>query len=210
VITILEHLGLGEWYYLLGSIALIAGAVLFLSRKVVLPMFRALHRTAKRVVVALDSVETIRKEMFPNGGGSMRDTVNATARAVANVAKDVSMSVAQNRSLAEQSGIGMAEGDADGEIVWTNRALRQMSGLRAEQIVGSGWINAVHDDDRRRVENDWRLASQQLRPFISSFRFAHIGTGATTPVYCEASPVFHERDRVVTGWTATFRARETP
>jgi hypothetical protein len=32
VITLLEHLGLGEWYYLLGSIALIAGAVLFLSR----------------------------------------------------------------------------------------------------------------------------------------------------------------------------------
>ncbi len=201
-----RQLSLDDWSKLLTIVALVCGALLFLYRKLFRPRYERLKARLQRIWKAIDSVELIRKEVFPNGKGSMRDAVDRTEKMMKGVTKDVSMSIAQNRSLAEQSNIGMLEGDEDGEVTWGNRALRQMCGLRLDQITGSGWINAVHDDERRRVENEWRLATQNMRPFISTFRFAHVGTGTISSVHCEATPVFTERDRCA-GWIATFRAR---
>lgn len=203
----LRALSLTDWYYVLGIAALLCTAVLFLYRKAMSPMFDYVKKKIRRVTMALDSVEAIHKEVFANGGGSLRDSVDRTAVMVERVAKHVSMSIAQNRSLFEQTDVGMFEGDEEGEVVWANRALRQMSGMRAEQITGSGWINAVHDDDRRRVENDWRLASAQQRAFISMFRLTHVGTGLTISVQCEAYPVFADEGDGA-GWLGLIRKRE--
>ena len=134
------------------------------------PLFHYARVRIQRVTKALDSVEIIRKEMFPNGGSSLRDMLNGMAHTVSETSRAVAMSIAQNRSLAEQMEVGMFEGDASGLIVWANRALRQVTGLRMEQMMGMGWVNAIHDDDRRRVENDWAMAMHQQRPFISLFR----------------------------------------
>ncbi len=79
--------------------------------------------------------------------------------------------------------------------------------MRLEQLIGSGWINAVHDDDRRRVENDWMLATSNRRPFLAMFRITHIGTGVVTPVHCEANPVFADGGDC-SGWLGLIRTRE--
>lgn len=203
----LERLGLTDWYYVLGIAALVSGAVLFLYRKAAHPMYRYARDRLRRISTALDTVELISKQLFPNGGSSLRDVVDRNSKVMIDMAKDVSMSVAQNRSLFEQSVMGMFEGDDDGEIVWANRALRQMTGMRLEQLAGSGWINAIHDDDRRRVENDWRLATANRRPFLAMFRITHIGSGAIAPVHCEAYPVFADGG-LCSGWLASIRPRE--
>ncbi len=212
----LQHLTLGEWYYLLGSVALICTAALFMYRKAGRPLWAYLMVRKQRIFEALESVEIIRAEVFPNGGSSMRDEVQKTALAVGHIsillgdlAKRVAMSVAQNRQLFDQTDIGLLEGDVEGEVVWANRALRKLTGLRIEQIVGSGWINAVHDDDRRRVENDWRLATAHRRQFIAVFRLVHVGSGAVIAIHCEASPVMVDgRATDGAGWIALFRTRE--
>lgn len=207
MISALEKLGLTDWYYILGIAALVSAAALFLYRKVASPSFGYVRGKMKRISTALDSIETIMKQVFPNGGSSMRDVVDATSKMTLDMSKVVAMSVAQNRSLFEQSATGMFEGDDEGEVVWANRAFRQLTGMRLEQLEGSGWINAIHDDDRRRVENDWRLSTANRRPFLSMFRMTHIGTGAITSVHCEAYPVFADGG-IGSGWLASIRLRE--
>jgi len=203
----IRALSLNDWYYVLAITAFACTAALFVYRKAALPAFRYGRARLKRVSTAFNSVEAIEKQMFPNGGSSMRDVVDRTSTLMKEMAKDVSMSVAQNRSLFEQSEVGMFEGDDDGEIVWANRALRQLTGMRLEQLVGSGWINAVHDEDRRRVENDWRLATAQRRPFIAMFRLTHIRTGAIVEVYCESYPVVADGG-MGAGWLGLIRTRD--
>jgi PAS domain S-box-containing protein len=207
MITKLLSLSLTDWYYVLGIAALLSGAALFLYRKAWGPAYRYVRDKMRRVTTALDSVERISDQMFPNGGSSMRDAVDRMSKMMLDMSKDVSMSVAQNRSLFEQSDLGMFEGNEEGAVVWANRALRKLSGMRLEQLVGSGWINAVHDDDRRRVENDWMLCTGNRRPFLSMFRITHIGTGASTSVHCEAYPVFADGG-IGSGWLGLIRTRE--
>lgn len=207
MIAILQQASLVQWYYLLGIAAIIGGGMLFVWRKVVRPSYRYIRERMRRVTEAFDSVAAIRKEVFPNGGSSLRDAVNSTSHTVREMSRAVAMSIAQNRSLAEQMETGMFEGDANGLIVWANRSLRQVTGLRMEQIVGSGWVNAVHDDDRRRIENDWAMAMHNQRPFIAMFRFTHVGTGTSVPVHCEAYPIFASED-TTSGWLGLLRTRE--
>lgn len=207
MIAALEKLGLTDWYYVLGIGALVSGAALFLYRKVVVPIYLWARQRIRRVSEVFDAIDAIKKEVFPNGSGSMRDSVDRSEKMVKKMAKNIFMSLAQNRSLFEQSETGMFEGDDEGELLWANRAFRKMTGMRLEQLDGSGWINAVHDDDRRRVENDWRLCTSQRRAFLAMFRITHIGTGATTAVHCEAYPVFSDGGDC-SGWLSSIRVRE--
>jgi PAS domain S-box-containing protein len=207
VIRTLASLDLTQWYYLLGIAALLAGGGLFMYRKAAVPSYRYIREKVRRAWKTIDSVEVIRKEMFPNGGTSLRDTVNKTSRLVVDVAKDVSMSIAQNRALAEEMEVGMFECDAEGSVIWANRALRKMTGLRMEQIRGGGWFNAVHDDDRRRVQNDWMLATANRTQLLALFRLTHIGTGTSLAVQFEARPVFADGG-LSAGWLGEIRLRQ--
>lgn len=208
MIAAVAQWSLTQWYYALGILAIVAGGTLFVWRKLVTPLYRYTRERMRRVTEAFDSVQAIRKEVFPNGGGSLRDSVDTTGKLMRQITKHVAMSIAQNRTLCEQSEIAMFEGDDEGALVWANRALRQLTGLRMEQIEGRGWINAVHDDDRRRVENDWMLATANRSPFLSVFRLTHIATGRSAAVQCEAYPVFADGG-VGSGWLGQVRIRET-
>jgi PAS domain S-box-containing protein len=207
MIAAIGKLTLNEWYYILGIGGLISGGALFFYRKALVPLYGYARAKVKRISDALDAIDAIKKEVFPNGSGSMRDSVDRSEKMVRKMAKNIFMSLAQNRSLFEQSETGMFEGDEEGELLWANRAFRQMTGMRLEQLDGSGWINAIHDDDRRRVENDWRLCTGQRRPMLSMFRVTHIGTGVTISVHCEAYPVFSDGGDC-SGWLASIRTRE--
>ena len=55
-------------------------------------------------------------------------------------------------SLAELVPLGILSADARGWVVFTNQAACSLFRLEADQLHGSGWLRAVHDDDRGEVE----------------------------------------------------------
>lgn len=207
MIKTLEALALVDWYYVLGIGAVLSAATLFAYRKALRPLFLYLRGGWRRLKEALTSIEAIRREMFTNGGTSMRDAMNRVTDIVKELAKDTAMSVAQNRALSEQSAIGMFQGDIEGAVIWSNEALRQLTGLRPEQIAGRGWIGGVDAADRRLVESDWMLSTANRSPYTALFRLTHVGTGLSTPVKCEATPVFADGG-IGSGWLAIFRVRK--
>jgi len=74
-------------------------------------------------------------------------------------------------TLAALSPAGIYRSNAQGGIIYANRAWLDVAGLTLEQACGDGWTPAVHPDDLPRLRAEWRetvLLSRELR---TEFRF---------------------------------------
>ncbi len=75
------------------------------------------------------------------------------------------------RTLANNAPVGIFQTNLTGETVFVNNAWCQLAGLNAGEATGSGWIDAVHPDDRQRVIDDWQIACEAGQPSRTEFRF---------------------------------------
>ena len=64
-------------------------------------------------------------------------------------------SEAHLRAIFDHAPIGIFEMDADGGCVAVNRHWQALAGMTAEQAAGSGWLDAVHPADLRKVLDHW-------------------------------------------------------
>ena len=62
------------------------------------------------------------------------------------------------RRLSDSAPIGIFECDEQGHVTYVNGRWRQMSGLSEAESKGSGWLRAVHPEERERAEHEWRDA----------------------------------------------------
>ncbi|MBF0383982.1 MAG: EAL domain-containing protein [Magnetococcales bacterium] len=67
--------------------------------------------------------------------------------------------------------IGIFKTDIDGICVYANPKWCEISGVSASDVIGTGWVTAIHPEDRQRVFYDWSSSVKNLVPFISEFRF---------------------------------------
>lgn len=72
------------------------------------------------------------------------------------------------RLVMESSPLGMFVSDAQGQCLFTNAAWQHIAGQDLAQGLGSGWIAALHPDDRARVVSERRSASG---PQVSEHRY---------------------------------------
>ncbi|WP_416396734.1 EAL domain-containing protein [Allohahella sp. A8] len=93
----------------------------------------------------------------------------------------------QYRTLAAAVPAGIFRSDVEGECIYTNSRLAQMYGMRSKQILGSGWINAVHVHDRRYVAELWRTTSRQGVAFDAEYRVSR-PDGRVVWVTTQAAP----------------------
>lgn len=79
-------------------------------------------------------------------------------------------SQARFRQLTDLTPIGVMEASADGAFQFVSRRWCEMVGLEREQARGDGWLACVADEDRQRVEQEWRDAVQDQRRIVTEFR----------------------------------------
>ncbi|MDO9465797.1 MAG: PAS domain S-box protein, partial [Thiobacillus sp.] len=75
------------------------------------------------------------------------------------------------RAMSDASPLGIFVSDTDGSCIYTNAAYQKISGLTLEQTLGTNWNNAIHPEDRVRVQAEWRSAAHGEAPFQTEFRF---------------------------------------
>lgn len=80
-------------------------------------------------------------------------------------------SEARFRTLASHAPVGIFMSSPNGGTVFVNESWSAMTGLTPEQAVGSGWIAAVHPDDRQRVVSGWKKAVQAGVASDAEYRF---------------------------------------
>jgi PAS domain S-box-containing protein len=58
----------------------------------------------------------------------------------------------------------------DGSADFVNQGFREYRGLSAEEGLGWDWVNAIHPDERKRFEEEWRAARVAGEPFDTEAR----------------------------------------
>ncbi|MBP2302258.1 PAS domain-containing sensor histidine kinase [Azospirillum picis] len=92
------------------------------------------------------------------------------------------------RTFAESAPVGILQTDAAGRVLYANASAAAVAGLAPDHLLGDGWLDAVHPDDRHRVETAWR---QQIatEPLLIDFRFQDrsgtLGIVVDRPVLCK-------------------------
>lgn len=74
--------------------------------------------------------------------------------------------------------VGVFRTDVDGICVFANPTYCTIAGVAPERVLGLGWLDTIHPEDRHAVLTQWRLSTRERRPFRMEFRFIAAGAPA--------------------------------
>jgi PAS domain S-box-containing protein len=75
------------------------------------------------------------------------------------------------RSLLSDLPTAVFECDSRGWCTLVNQRLCELTGLGPTDAMGTGWLRAIHPDDRTRVAQEWAEAAAAGREFSSEYRY---------------------------------------
>ncbi len=75
------------------------------------------------------------------------------------------------RTLSRVAPVGIFRNDSDGKCTYANEKILEIMGCTLEEVLGDGWQNAIHPDDRGRVVSSWRQAVSENKLFETEYRF---------------------------------------
>ena len=79
------------------------------------------------------------------------------------------------QTLTRISPVGIFHADKDGDCLYVNERWSEIGGISAEEALGSGWVGALHPDDRETVFNKWKECIEERRPFRMEYRYRQPG-----------------------------------
>lgn len=169
----MAHLSSTQWATL-GSIATVVSGGATIAGLVWRTRVGALLRAALHVLAWLDPLHSLKrdvahitKELRPNGGSSLSDKVNAIWTRQGMTAARVGMLLDESEAMLWQS-------DLDGRQTWASRALIDATGRPLSELLGWGWLNAIHPGDRERIRKAWLSCLAEGRNFEDECRFQAI------------------------------------
>jgi PAS domain S-box-containing protein len=86
-------------------------------------------------------------------------------------------SEARHRLLIESWAQAVWETDANGVVIADSPSWRAYTGQTLKEWLGSGWLDAVHPDNRASAERQWREAVPAHGPFDAEYRLRAPGGG---------------------------------
>lgn len=144
---------LTSWYGLIaGVIAGLAASVGVLYR-----VGKSVHKFHANVMEMADKVHY---ELSPNGGKSLRDTVETIHDMVKEQGAVLARLSAQVRLASQGVEYGVLEFDSRGYCVFANRYLVMLFGKSEADFHGFGWINMVEESERREFRKAFEEAVQ--------------------------------------------------
>ena len=102
-------------------------------------------------------------------------TIDVTAERAASEALRASEERFRTLSATLPSFIFVA--DADGQYTFANTVFQQFTGKSTDELMGLGWLDTVHPEDRDRVSAAWDDAWQTQSNFELEYRFRHHADG---------------------------------
>ncbi len=91
--------------------------------------------------------------------------------------------------------------DTHRSLIYTNHVFQSFTGKSAEELLGSGWLNTLHPDDRSEAVRSWGDAWQTGNHFDAEYRFQHHAHGYRVFIV-RAMPVLDTRGEI-TQWVGT-------
>ncbi|MFD1623796.1 PAS domain S-box protein [Azospirillum griseum] len=123
----------------------------------------------------------------PDIGGVVLNVRDVTEQL--DTAERLRVSEARYQTLAESAPVGIFQTDADGGLLYANARLASIAGLPPERLLGDGWFDAIHPQDRAQVAAEWRAGLATDRPLLLDFRFHDAMAAVDMRVLCQRVPL---------------------
>lgn len=136
-----------------------------------------------------------KKEFKPNGGSSIKDSLNRL---------EISVAATRQTSLTLASVIGVAyfQADSEGSYVYVSRDWQRLAGMFAEDALGTGWTTSIHPDDKIAIVASWEEAVESGRAWRASCKLA-----SGKHVHMTANPI-KSHSGIVEGYVGFFEAED--
>ncbi|QRO02341.1 PAS domain-containing protein [Archangium violaceum] len=124
-------------------------------------------------------------------------------RTAETLARDLGYSEERFRSLVTATSDIIWVTPTSGEFMEDQPGWRAFTGQTREELLGWGWLDAVHPEDRERTARTWESALSTRTPYLMEHRLRH-RDGTYRYVLARAVPVL-EKDGTVREWVGAHR-----
>jgi PAS domain S-box-containing protein len=100
------------------------------------------------------------------------------------------------RALSVASPVGIFNSNGAGQVTYANPRLLQIWGMSEERMLGHGWIDQVHPDDREELVAAWLDALSNEREYEREYRLL-LGDGSLRWVHGRSAPLHNGTGGVV-------------
>jgi PAS domain-containing protein len=145
--------------------SILGGIITFFSvlwMKIIKPIF---HMIDKQDDLA-NSVETIKKELTPNGGNSIKDTITelkGTCNRIENRQKVIEQ---RTKAALQYNNAALFETDEHGRLTWTNGNFYDLTSGSVNSVEGYDWLTYIVENDRENVFDEFKSCIEMNRKFI--------------------------------------------
>jgi len=161
--------------------------------------FNGLDDMKKMTAAQNVQLASIIAELRPNGGSSLRDSVEMTRKMVA-------MASARSRYLASNSNDAVYECGADGRCTWSSPALCKLFGLTEAEMMGHGWLKAIKETEVATVRHTWATSITDGIPYECDYTVVHRASRTEWKCHTSAVAVTDQSGKTV-GYLGTVLAR---
>jgi PAS domain S-box-containing protein len=152
----------------------------------------------KNIEEVSQQVKRVHKEVIPNSGSSMRDSINR-------IEERVMVMGARQDAMTELSDDVWWEADAKGHVTVVNKKFTELVGRDEKEILGANWKNTVHPDDIDSLGAKWAQAVLDQRDTEFEYRVVR-PDGHIIPVKAKSTVRRDQRGQLI-GWFGTVRAQ---
>lgn len=176
-------------------------AILTASKVIWTAAIKPVVESAKSIVHLRDSVSYISAQLAPNGGASLRDTIDRVERQVRRIDERAAVIDARHKMLLNQEQFVYFEADAAGSITLITRVAMRWTGRATEDLNGAGWLNMIWPADRSLLAEEWEQAIDE-RSVLECRHGVTDAAGQRLAVFTRAWPVLHSGE--VVSWIGTI------
>jgi PAS domain S-box-containing protein len=108
---------------------------------------------------------------------------------------------ARFRAISEAAPLGIVVTDSQGNCIYSNHKFQEISGLVADESLGSGWLRSVHSEDAPELRVAWTEATKTARAFEKTFRYVR-SDGSIA--WCSLKTATINSTDTVSGWVSTI------
>jgi PAS domain-containing protein len=157
--------------------------------------------SAKSIVHLRDSVAFISAQLAPNGGASLRDTIDRVEKHVRLIDARAAIIDARHKMLLNQEQFVYFEADSRGGITLITRVAMRWTGRPTEDLCGAGWLNMVWPADHALLAEKWEQSVME-RGILECRHGITDPAGQRLAVFTRAWPVIHIGE--VVSWIGTI------
>jgi len=197
--SIIFIMDLGNWESItaIGASCLAVGGALWAT--ILRPMFRLFKKSMSELACIpqlVTDVSDIKMEVRPNGGMSLRDSVERIELRQLLDSQIIG-------SILSSQAVAFFRADERGLLVEASRPLCKLMQRSEAELIGNKWLSWVTQDQREEVHTEWVDAVENARDFDKRFDVFN-DSGDIMHIHAKAYQLVNRRKRETLGYFGTF------